>query len=250
MTQDLPEKVPATGDTSTRKTPRSYLVTLGLLAIGSGALFLGYGRTWSTTRLTESGLPSLLVQLTGRDVQPAGAATAILGLAAIAGLVATRRIGRILSGIVLLVVGVLDAFLAIQFGFGERASIVAAVSERAGRDLDPEIVRAATSTSMWWIAAALGGACFVVAGLLTLTQSSTWPTLGARYERSEQASDRGKRPVSAWDQLDDGIDPTVDLPTSDSSGADQHFGTLAGPDEPMIGTTGTISTSTLREDPQ
>ena len=217
MTQDLPEAIHVTSDSIAHRTPRSYLVALGLLAIGSGALFLGYGRTWSSTRLTESGLPSLLVELTGRDVQPAGAATAILGLAAIAGLVATRRIGRILSGIVLIIVGLLDAFLAFQFGLGERSSIVAAVSERAGRDLDPGIVRAATSTSVWWIAAAFGGVCFVIAGTLALTQSSFWPTLGSRYERSEQASEQSARPRSAWDQMDDGVDPTMDGPDTSAS---------------------------------
>jgi len=217
MTQDLPEPIPSTSDATARKTPRSYLVALGLLAVGSGALFLGYGRTWSSTRLTESGLPSLLVQLTGRDLQPAGAATAILGLAAIAGLVATRRVGRILSGIVLIVVGLLDAFLALRFGLGERSAIVAAVSERAGRDLDPDVVRAATSSSAWWLAAALGGMCFIIAGLLALTQSSVWPTLGSRYERGEQPSGQSVRPASAWDQLDEGIDPTLDGPASSTS---------------------------------
>lgn len=232
------------------KAPRSYLLALALLAVGAGALFLGYGRTWSTTRLTEVGLPSLLVQLTGRDLQPVGAATAIVGLAAIAGLVATRRVGRILSGIVLLVVGLLDAFLAFRFGMGDRTAIVAAVSERAGHDLDPEAVRAATSTSIWWLAAAFGGVCFVVAGLLTLTRSSTWPTLSSRYERGTDNGKTSSRPVSAWDQLDDGIDPTVGAPHGPDDHVDTRSGSLAGPGETSMPTTGTISTSTLREDPQ
>jgi len=232
------------------KTPRSYLLALALLAIGAGALFLGYGRTWSTTRLTEVGLPSLLVQLTGRDVQPVGAATAIVGLAAIAGLVATRRVGRILSGIVLLVVGLLDAFLAVRFGMGDRTAIVTAVSERAGHDLDPEAVRAATLTSMWWLGAVFGGVCFVVAGLLTLMRSSTWPTLSSRYERDTDNGKTSSRPVSAWDQLDDWIDPTVEAPHGPDDHVDTRFGSLAGADETSMPITGTISTSTLREDPQ
>ena len=231
-------------------TPRSYLVTLALLALGAGALFLGYGRIWSTTRLTEVGLPSLLVQLSGRDVQPVGAATAIVGLAAIAGLVATRRIGRILSGIVLIIVGLLDAFLAFRFGMGDRTAIVTAVSERAGHDLDPGAVRAATSTSMWWLAAAFGGVCFVVAGLLTLMRSSTWPTLGSRYERGTQTGRTASRPVSAWDQLDDGIDPTLDVPLAPHDHVDTRSGSLAGPGGTSVPTTGTIMPSTPKEDPQ
>ena len=221
-------------------TPRSYLVTLALLAVGAGALFLGYGRTWSTTRLTESGLPALLVELSGRDVQPAGAATAIVGLAAIAGLVATRRVGRILSGLVLIIVGVLDTILAVRFGLGERASVVAAVSERAGRDVDPELVRAATTTSIWWLAAAFGGACFVVAGVITLLKSSTWPHLGSRYERNEQSSGRAPRAVSAWDQLDEGVDPTLDAPTLTSPTAVARSEAPAGPDDVTNGATGTL----------
>lgn len=246
MTQELPEPIPAVSDSKAGKTPRSYLLTLGLLAIGSGALFLGYGRIWSTTKLTEAGLPSLVVELSGREVQPAGAAMAIVGLAAIAGLIATRRIGRILSGFVLVIVGLLAAFLALRFSLGDRGAIVSTVSERIGSDVDPSIVGASTSTTMWWLAALFGGSCLALAGVITLTRSAHWPTLGSRYERGQESPTQASRPASAWDQLDEGIDPTVEV--EPVSGLES--GSSAGPGAAAAASTGRISTSPLKEDPQ
>ncbi len=207
MSADVSGGVTDQADSTTSN--HSYQLTLILLALGAGALFAGYGRTWSTTTLTEPGLPSLVVELSGRDVQPAAAATAIVALAAIAGLVATKRLGRILSGVVLLIVGAVDLFLALRFAGGDRTSIVAAVSEKAGQDLDPARVAGDTTTTMWWAVAGLGGLCLIAAGFMALSLSSRWSTLGSRYERAD-ASDASKvRHVSAWDQLDEGIDPTV-----------------------------------------
>jgi len=206
MSEDQSAPNVDSAEVRTSGTHRTYRITLILLALGAGALFLGYGRTWSTTTVTEPGLPSLVVQLSGRDVQPVGAATAIVALAAIAGLVATKRLGRILSGGILVAVGLVDLFLALRFAAGDRTSIVAAVSEKVGQDLDPARVAADTSTAMWWAIAGLGGLCLLVAGVMALTASRGWPTLGSRYERGEVTK---VRQVSAWDQLDEGIDPTI-----------------------------------------
>ncbi len=191
------------------KANLSYRLVLILLMVGAGALFLGYGRTWSTTTLAETGLPSLVVELSGRDVQPAGSATAIVALAAIAGLVATRRIGRLLSGGALVIIGGVDVLLALRFAGGDRSAIVTAVSERAGQDIDPSRVAAATETTWWWAVTGVGGMCLVAAGVITLVTSARWPSLGSRYEGGAAKADAPA--TSAWDQLDQGMDPTVEL---------------------------------------
>jgi uncharacterized membrane protein (TIGR02234 family) len=198
------------GDRLAGSAKRSYQLTLILLALGAAALFLGYGRTWSTTTVAESGLPSLVVVLSGRDVQPAGAATAIVALAAIAGLVATRRLGRIISGAILILVGAADLFLALRFAGGDRSAVVAAVSEKAGMDLDPARVAAQTVVTIWWLVTAFGALCLLTAGVMTLIFSRQWPLLGSRYERDGSPGTVRTRSVSAWEQLDEGIDPTID----------------------------------------
>jgi uncharacterized membrane protein (TIGR02234 family) len=197
---------------------RGYLLALGLLALGALLLLLGYGRTWSTSVVDDPGLPTVTVELSGRDLQPAGAAAAVLALAGIAGLVATRRVGRLVTGAVLLLAGLGSGALALIFGLtwsrvpGAGDWIDALVSERIGVDL----AGAPTTVTPWWVVALVGGLLVALAGVLALTRSRGWPEMGGRYERAADPAATG--PVgagasgtgSAWDRLDRGEDPTVD----------------------------------------
>ena len=93
-------------DASTGPDRRGYRTALVLLAVGAGLLFLGFSQVWVGAVVTQEGLPSLVVELKGREIQPAGSASAVLALAGIAGLVATRRFGRAVTGALLVLEGV------------------------------------------------------------------------------------------------------------------------------------------------
>ncbi len=225
---------------------RGYRRALVLLAVGAALLFLGYAQVWASAVVLQEGLPSLVVELKGREIQPAGSASAILALAGIAGLVATRRFGRAVTGVLLILEGLLALVGALWFGTGagNRADVVRLVSEKAGIDVEAEL-----SVRPWWLVVALGGVLLVVVGALAAVRGGTWPVMGRRYERADgdgAASGAGAPagPASAWDQLDQGVDPTVD-PSADAPGdtaPEQTRGTPRGP------ATGTMTPTDAPED--
>lgn len=193
---------------------RGYRRALIMLAVGAGLLFLGYAQVWASAVVVQEGLPSLAVELKGREIQPAGSASAILALAGIAGLVATRRFGRAVTGVLLVLEGVIAVVGALWFGAGagNRADVVRLVSEKAGVDVEADL-----AVRPWWLVVAVGGLLLVVVGVLAALRGGTWPVMGRRYERERPATADGTStgPVgaaSAWEQLDQGVDPTVDQP--------------------------------------
>jgi uncharacterized membrane protein (TIGR02234 family) len=225
-------------DDAAARARREYVLALVLLAAGAGLLLLGYGRTWVAATTAQDGLPSLTVTLAGGDLQPVGGALPLVALAGVAGVVATRRVGRLVSGAVLLVAGVVGAVLPLRFGLtwsstgGDGATVDRLVAERVG-----VVVSGVPATaSSWWVVAALGGALVAVGGLLAVLHGSRWPTMGGRYERSSRP--RAREAESAWDQLDHGVDPTVDPalgPTPEQSTRGAAPDSTPGPDDPMLG---------------
>lgn len=205
-------------DGSVEPDRRGYRRALILLAVGAALLFVGYAQVWASAVVLQQGLPSLVVELKGREIQPAGSASAILALAGIAGLVATRRFGRAVTGVLLVLEGLLALVGALWFGAGagNRADVVRLVSEKAGIDVEAEL-----SVRPWWVVVAVGGALLVVVGVLAVLRGGTWPVMGRKYERGDAEASRGapRGPLggpSAWEQLDQGVDPTVD-PTADAA---------------------------------
>jgi uncharacterized membrane protein (TIGR02234 family) len=200
--------VPDAGVTAEEPDRRGYAVALGLVGIGALLVLLGYGRTWAHVVVADPGLPSLSLDLTGRDLEPAGAATAVLALAGIAGLVATRRVGRVVAGALLVLAGAGAGLAALTFGLGRRDGVLALASERAGVDVVPDV-----TVTWWWLLAVVGGSLVLLGGLLAVVRGGTWPQMGSRYERAA-ASGEGPAPArggaeSSWDQLDRGLDPTA-----------------------------------------
>jgi uncharacterized membrane protein (TIGR02234 family) len=185
-------------------------MTLADLAVGAGLLLLASGRTWSTSVLGGGDVPTITVSLSGGDLM-AGGAVALLVLAGIAGLAATRRAGRVVIGLLVVLAGLGVVVVAGDFGtswgssLGAGDSIQGLVFERAGTEGSMD-----TSITPWWVAAVVAGLVVMVGGVLAIVTSGTWPEMGRRYERASgaDAPERDVRPRSAWDQLDEGIDPT------------------------------------------
>ena len=179
---------------------RGYRRALIMLAVGAGLLFLGYAQVWASAVVVQEGLPSLAVELKGREIQPAGSASAILALAGIAGLVATRRFGRAVTGVLLVLEGVIAVVGALWFGAGagNRADVVRLVSEKAGVDVEADL-----AVRPWWLVVAVGGLLLVVVGVLAALRGGTWPVMGRRYERERPATADGTStgPVGAGQRL-------------------------------------------------
>ncbi len=210
----MSSSAPADDADSSVPDRRGYRLALMLLAVGAALLFLGFSQVWVTAEVTQQGLPSLVIELKGREIQPAGSAAAVLALAGIAGLVATRRFGRAVTGVLLVGEGLLATGGALWFGLGvgNRSDVVRLVSEKAGIDVDP-----ALSVHPWWVVVVIGGLMLAIAGLAAMLRGGRWPVLGGRYERStvdDAGAAKAHAPAAgAWEQLDQGLDPTLDPAT-------------------------------------
>ncbi|MFM9135170.1 MAG: Trp biosynthesis-associated membrane protein [bacterium] len=216
-------------DSSTaRPRSRDSALALAVLAGGSVLVLVSYGATWETAEVAvfagSGPSASTTVTLTGRDLAPLGAAAGLVGLAGVAGILATRRWGRRIVGAVVALAGGVAGAIALTFGFNGAAFAEAAL---AGRGIDPALVASAASSAQstpWWIAAVAGGLAMLVAGLLAIARATRWPVLSSRYQREggtsrgaprggDASPDAGPADgpvggIAAWDALDRGEDPT------------------------------------------
>lgn len=157
---------------------REYAVVLVALAAAGVLAWWVFGLTWSTVTTPADGmLPEQQVEYTGRLLYPYAGFIGIVALAAVAGILATKRYGRIVIGVLLAILaGSACAQIVTDSGVGG----VAAIAEVAL-------------------------AVIAVLGVVTVIRGSRWPMMGNRYERTQRANSD----ESAWDVLDRGDDPTL-----------------------------------------
>jgi uncharacterized membrane protein (TIGR02234 family) len=193
------ETVDATGNR------RAYAIALLLLIAGSGLLLVAYGLTWGTAEvplLAGSDSAVRTQELTGRDLYPAAAMAGWIGLAAVAGIVATRSWGRTIVAVVGALAGLAGAGAALAFGLGASSAIDTGVSGHLG-----VATSVASQSGGAWLLALVGGLAVLVASGWTAVRGRTWPAMGRRYERTAA----GRRQLSDWEAQDVGQDPTDDL---------------------------------------
>lgn len=207
-------------------TARRELVVAVALSLAGAALgLLAASQPWAhVTVAPPKPLPTVQAALSGRDLAPAAAALSLVGLAGVLALAATRRFGRLVVGLVLLLAGA-----------GMVATSHVSAAGVAGSDALARAVPGATLHAAalqirrtdWWLPSIAGGALLVAAGALTAVRGRRWAALSARYERQPgQALGRPRPAGSApldeagtWTSLDRGIDPTADPapePTGDA----------------------------------
>jgi len=183
-------------------TPRRELGAALLTCSGGAALALfAAGRVWARATVAEStaGLP---VELTGRELAPAVASLALVGLVGALALLATRSAGRRVAGALLVLTG-LGLAVAAAAGAGRADQ---ALAREAGAAVGTH--EAATSppqlTGWPWLAGS-GGLVLAAVGGLAVAHGPRWPGLSARYEAPSAAQE----PDGMWQALDRGEDPTA-----------------------------------------
>lgn len=182
---------------------RAELAAAALLcAVGGGLLLLAASQPWaqvSVSGVTGSARP---VSAAAAGASPAG--LGLLGLAGVAGLFATRRRGRVLIGVLLLLAGAGAIALAVH----DRAGLAVAAS-LAGPDA--AIVGGRLVVNAWpWVAVA-GGALLAAGGLLVTVRGMRWAALSQRHDAPATEPEQAAEPdpaAAAWDALDRGDDPT------------------------------------------
>ena len=146
--------------------------------------------------LAVAPLPSRRVALDGAAVVTGGQALALLGLAAVAALPATRTWGR-------QVVGALVALA----GVGLVVVVVRALVDPAGVAPVAADVPAGEGLGPWPYAALVGGLLLAASGGLVLVRGRRWVAMGARYEAP--AAEAPLSEGDTWAALDRGEDPTA-----------------------------------------
>lgn len=201
----------APGDgTRPRDDRRALGLACLLLLLGAGSLWVSGTLTWFSVTVPTATRGELSTAATGAQLQPAITAVAALLLAAVAATVA-------LSGIARRVLGVVVALAGVAAGWATLAQVVTPptpaqlVSAReglstGGRPIGTSVV----SASVWpWLAVA-GAVVAVLAGGLLAVREARMARLGARYAAPGTPTDEPADPDrAAWEQLDDGRDPTV-----------------------------------------
>jgi LPXTG-motif cell wall-anchored protein len=152
-------------------------------AVGAALVLLAANQVWGTvTGPRPAPLPPLSSPRTGAQFAPWLPAVGLVALAGAGALVATRRLGRMAVGVLLLACG------------------GGAVAAAAGAVADGAAVG-------WSAACAVGGLAVAAAGGAALLRGRGWPAMGARYERAAPRATGGG--AALWEALDRGEDPTA-----------------------------------------
>ncbi|AEH10155.1 MULTISPECIES: Trp biosynthesis-associated membrane protein [Protofrankia] len=187
---------------------REMAVAVAACLLGAAVVLLTVGATWVRVRVAATvadepvaAAAPLAASLSGSELAPALAGLGLVGLAGVVAIAATRRAGRVVVGVLVLLAGVAAAVVA---GRIAADPLSAARATARVRDLAPGAtadLRDLRRTAAPWLAAA-GGVLLAGGGLLVALRGRTWSALSARY-RSPAA-----RPVDAWEAIDRGDDPT------------------------------------------
>lgn len=198
-------------------TPRRELAVAVVLAAAAGALgLLAASRPWIELRvLRDAPLPPAEAAVAGGTVSPLVPGLALVVLAAAAGLLATRRWGRLAIGVLVVVAGIGMLLAALPW--------LGAVALDPARDVATEVdlpagMLASSGRDGPWVAI-VAGTLAVLGGLLSTVRSTRWPAMGARYDAPAARRPQGPAPAGAggpeasdretWDALDRGEDPTT-----------------------------------------
>jgi uncharacterized membrane protein (TIGR02234 family) len=197
-----------------RQDLRSTVVSLGAVALGGGLALLASGRAWVTVHVDRPApLPDLAVGLTGRTLQAAVPGLAVVALAGVIALLATRGVARRIVGAVIALAGVALAIAAAGAGSvssGEARRLVA--DTRIGTVLDPTAPLRLVSHHVWPVLAIVASVLVVAGGLLAALGWTAGAGLGRRYEAPTTATgppSPGESNLAMWQRLDRGDDPTA-----------------------------------------
>ena len=166
---------------------RGLQLAVALCLLGGALVWWATGQAWVTE--VESGLTigGSRTETSGSELAEAARPLALVGLAGVVAVAATRRWGRVLVGLCVLGAG------------------VGVVVDTADVLTGPASL---TSPGWAWVAVA-GGVVLVAAGVLTAYRGRGWAGLSAAYEApgTTPAAPAGDKAV--WDALDRGDDPTA-----------------------------------------
>jgi uncharacterized membrane protein (TIGR02234 family) len=198
---------------------RSVTVAVALPAL---LLLLAATRPWLTGRSAEPLLGGGAVSATGSQVAPGLVALALVGLVALVTMLTGRAVVRRVSSVALVVASAAALALTVRPLTDPEEALGRVAAAAVGRT---GVVRTTAEVSAWAWTAVIAGAVLVLAALLAAFAAPRWSGLSKRFDApGDAAGDQGAIPAptraeaeadpdpqrSAWDDLTEGRDPTVD----------------------------------------
>lgn len=175
-----------------------------VIAVAVAVLMFAATRTWVTGTVSDAVLSDVKVSVAGSSAAPGVFAAALVGAAA--GIVALTagRIARWIAAAFVLLSGVLALISVVMVMVnpdGPVSDQAAATTGRTG-----SVAAHGTLTPWVWLALA-AAILLVAAGVFTLVAVRRWGGLSGRYDAP---AGRAQAPVSDWDKLTAGLDPTAE----------------------------------------
>ncbi len=186
---------------------REYIGWLGVLTLGAVGVLATSSLPWTTVLTDDAslGASARRLDLSGTALAPALSPLALVALAGVVGVLASRAATRRLVGGVILLAGSGLVWAVVDARFGTAALTRAARSATGSSSVGVFI----ESWAATWCATFAFGVLVCAAGVATVLRAGQWPTLSDRYERGgEPAQRRRASGQDAWSQLDRGEDPT------------------------------------------
>lgn len=190
-----------------------YLAALLLELVGAGLALLVSSRDWQRVVLPrQRPLSDIVVQVSGRDLDNSPTALALVALAGVVAVIATRGWARRAVGLVLA-----GAAVALVW----RSSLwLSAMSDARARTAPPNSVTidstatpAVTVHAGWPILSIVAGCLVLAAGALIAVRGGQWGAMSDRYDAPASSIDpeqeRARADASLWSALDRGDDPTA-----------------------------------------
>ena len=178
------------------------LVVVGAVLAGAVAV-LASTQPFASATVLGSRAP---IVVTGQQVAPALAPLGIVALALALALTIAGRVARVVLGALLVLLGVGVVAVALPSVFDDAVGTRAAITAATGvTDVAPLVV--ARSGTAWPAVAIVAGLLAAVLGVLVLLRGHRWATGGRRFRADAPAVDT-RDPVSEWDALTRGADPT------------------------------------------
>ena len=193
---------------------RDYAATLALGAAGALIVLLSVRQGWARVVTSPpEPLPATSVRVSGQSLVPVTGALGVAALAGLAAVIATRRLARRLTGLLLAAFGVV---LGVAVSMPVAAAEVAAAAHAAtgsvtgsataggaggnpagaapvGASAGLNIAGHVTMTGFPWRPLTVAGALMiVVAGLAVAWRGGRWPAMSARYEPPTGRPPRGR----------------------------------------------------------
>jgi uncharacterized membrane protein (TIGR02234 family) len=191
--------------------------------IGAAAVLLVATRPWQTiTTLRARPFTDDVLHVSGRSIDNAPTALALVALAGVVAVLATKGVVRQVIGVLVVAAGVAIVWRSSAalpaVGPDRAAALVRAKHQLAAGS---EVVgRHVTTAPVWGALSITAGVLVMVAGALIAWRGARWGAMSARYEvpaaRLDTDDDeraRARADATMWTAMERGEDPTADDPT-------------------------------------